>query len=698
MRIEAVRREVTSSGTMEVATATIKATPKIFDMFANDTYANKPLAIMRELASNAIDAHKAAGREDRPIEIILPSPLEPMCVVRDFGTGMPHEFVMGPFMAYTDGSTKDNNDDAIGGFGIGSKSPFSYVDQFTLRVVHEGVLSVYTMFKNEDGIPAIGLQGQTTTDEPNGVEVSFPVEDKDMEAFSEAAQQALQYFRPLPLVTNGTLNAPDYSYTGTNWAMRGTAGDLGVIMGGVRYPVSESSLSYELRNDKQISPLLKYGIDITLPIGSCGVAMSREQLSYVPKTSTSIAAGLKAILKDVVDTFSTFFDKAPNEWTAMKQLVEQTGMNSYQRNARAQLLLANAFYKGKKLETGFKLHDAYLPGTKAWLVQPKSSRRGVNVPPPKWVTVGDVYTITPGQVEKIIIDDLPHSPKSKSNLKIRDFIATLPQTSHTFVFRPSEAAGELTKLIGALRGCDDYVLTSTLPEPVAVSKATGLVRPRVRMFTYDGGSDAYTGRKINNLSPALSKKDRVKEIKYADQPATGILVTMTSFDLPHDLHKKMDTGLVAWKDLSFVNAIDAPKLKATFRNFDEVWQERFDAKIKQWPNLGESLAVYQDGILSAEFIRWRKVLAGHPKGRAVIPPAARKRPFGKIITLFEEHILPLTDEQKRMAPFVKMALPKGLDLGKLRAEFLRQTDAWILWNALRVETDNSHLDLFLRNI
>jgi HSP90 family molecular chaperone len=158
MRVENVKREVTGSTTMQVAKATIKATPKIFDMFANDTYANKPLAIMRELVANGIDAHVAAGRADRPVEVVMPTSLDPTCRIRDFGTGMAHDFVMGPFMAYTDGSTKDKDDGAIGGFGIGSKSPFAYVDQYTLRVVHQGVLSIYTMFKDEDGIPAIGLQ------------------------------------------------------------------------------------------------------------------------------------------------------------------------------------------------------------------------------------------------------------------------------------------------------------------------------------------------------------------------------------------------------------------------------------------------------------------------------------------------------------------------------------------------------------
>jgi HSP90 family molecular chaperone len=170
MLLEQTIRPVTSTGIMQTAKATIKATPKIFSFFADQTYSNKPVAITRELVANAIDAHTAAGVSDVPIEVWLPTDFDPTYRVRDQGIGMSHDFIMGPFMAYTDGSTKDNANDQIGGFGIGSKSPFAYTDQFTLRSVHQGTVSIYSMFIDEDGIPSVGLLGQKQTNEANGVE------------------------------------------------------------------------------------------------------------------------------------------------------------------------------------------------------------------------------------------------------------------------------------------------------------------------------------------------------------------------------------------------------------------------------------------------------------------------------------------------------------------------------------------------
>jgi len=701
MRIEAVKRDVQSSGTMAVAVATIKATPKIFDMFANDTYANKPLAIMRELVSNAVDAHVAAGLADRPVEVHLPTELDPTCRIRDYGTGMSHVFMMGDpstntpskFMAYTDGSTKDGDDKAIGGFGIGSKSPFSYVDQFTIRSAHEGILSIYTMFKNEEGLPAIGLQAQTTTDEPNGVEVSFPVEDSDMQTFRDAAQKALQYFRPLPLVTNGTIDPPAYTYTGSNWAMRPSAGELGVIMGGNRYPVNQHSLDYNLRTDTKLSGLLNYGLDLTMPIGSCGVAMSREQLSYVPKTSISIKAHLEGIIEDVVKTFANFFDNCPSEWDAMALLLKEVGVSSYSRNPRAQLLLSNARYKGRALETGFRLH--HLADHSIWAIQPQSHRRGSLCPLPKWVLLSDVYTITPGSTELVIIDDLPQNSKSKTIRRIRHYVDTnCSQSKMIYVLRGIEgSAFDVRYMLSLMKNPSDVVYTSAMPEPVAAPKQAKATRPRVRMFTFNGNNDAFTKSPIRNLAPGHSKRDAVKEVPYTAQPASGIMVVMDNFDLPKDFHKKMDATLISYSDLVFVNGVDAVKLKGAFKNFEDVFTERLATAQSAYPELPQRLALFNDVNLEGLFRYLRDSLKN-----IVLTDAQKKRPFGKVKALYDEYIVPLTEKQRALAPFVTSALPKGLNTLDLIQRFNReQEDVKILLSRLDL-SDARHVALLAKNL
>src|SRR5271167_3797342 len=94
MRVVMASPVVQSSGIAEQNRFTIPLTGKIFDDIVDKRYSDKPRAIQRELATNGLDSHKAAGIPDRPIKIHHPTKFAPHFSVRDFGTGMTHEQVM----------------------------------------------------------------------------------------------------------------------------------------------------------------------------------------------------------------------------------------------------------------------------------------------------------------------------------------------------------------------------------------------------------------------------------------------------------------------------------------------------------------------------------------------------------------------------------------------------------------------------
>lgn len=693
MRIENTKREVETSTTAEVSKATIKATPKLFDMFADQTYANKPVAIMRELVANGVDAHTAAGCPQRPVEVTLPTELDPMCVIQDFGIGMAHDFVMGPFMAYTDGSTKDSSDDQIGGFGIGSKSPFAYVDQFTLRVVHDGTVSIYTMFKDTDGIPAISRQTHGATKEPNGVSVSFPVEADDVQTFRDAAQEALQYFDPMPKIINGEIKAPEYTYRGNGWGLRTKTEPLGVIMGGVRYPVSPDSLGGSLRHDKELSPLLNYGIDITLPIGACGIAMSREQLSYTPKTTESIKAALEGILDDVVKTFATLFDHCKTEWEAMKLLSDELGgVSYYRRTARQELMAKNARYKGRELHTEFKLADNDLPDTRTWRIDAKHTSRGLNCPTPRWNDgLTDLYGLNPSQIECVIFDDMEVSPKNKNVAKMRHYVDDKCQRDKSIIVVRPPHGTKLATVRALFRGCPDIVLTSTMAEPPKRTTASGKTRPKVRMFTYDGSTPSWQPV-LTNLSPAYGKKG-ITELEEKDQPSKGTMVVMDNFSIPADLHARMKLGIFNWSDLVFVNSGDATKIKDDFEDFEKVWQKHLDAELAKHPELAERIAVANDSDLSWLFGQWRDIRSHVAFDK--LTQAQQNRPFGRVAALYEQYVAPMTAEQRKLAPFVTAKLPPRTDPEKMRAAVKqKQPKLHTLLSELR-SSNKSHVDIIV---
>ena len=80
-------------------------------------YADAPLAVLREYATNARDSHVAAGT-DRPIEVDLPSDLNPTLVIRDFGVGLSEAEIIDVYARYG-ASTKRDTNDQVGAFGLG---------------------------------------------------------------------------------------------------------------------------------------------------------------------------------------------------------------------------------------------------------------------------------------------------------------------------------------------------------------------------------------------------------------------------------------------------------------------------------------------------------------------------------------------------------------------------------------------------
>lgn len=704
MLLEKQDREVQHGGHGRTVQAKIKASRKLFSFFSDGVYSNKPVAICRELVANAIDSHVMAGKPTLPVEVTLPTELDPTFMVRDFGTGMTEDFIFDKYLVYAEGSTKDGSNEAIGGFGIGKAAVFSYVDQFSLVSVVDGVKGVYSVFIDDTGIPAITQIATTTTDEGNGVSISFPVEVDDIKTFAEAAQTALQYFNPLPKMLNGNIDEPAYNYRGKGWMLRPTSGDLAVIMGGVRYPVATVNLTSKLRGNARLSPLLSYGIDLIMPIGSCGVALSREALSYDGKTSENIEKALEGMIDDVISTFAHMFDDCDTMWEAIVKLSKETGGASA-TTGRGKLLAANAFWKGVKIEQTIPVRNRTNIGN-CWMIEPTSyrRRRSTNVGNAKWEDVSEQHNLYPGNIETVIVDDLPLSPKSKTIRKIKIHIEdNTKQEKHTLVLRarPDNTDKKaIEDMLNNIGGPKNVIYTSDLPEPPVESTATvkvagsAYVRPRIRMFQTTGSTD-YHGNRITNLNPSWAKtySGAVKEIEYADQPTTGIMVVMNNFDMPNGLRKLMDVGLIKWNELFFVNKADENKVKDHFEDYEKVHAQRLKAALATYPALAQRLAVHQSSL--NDYTKFIKLVVDQKISLTV---AQQARPFGKMVALWQDYIAPLDDLQLRLAPYVKPALPPRINPDKVVEAFKEQQgDAIILLEELRL-TEPKHLALIAKNL
>jgi hypothetical protein len=296
------QNEAILSNVGQVGEFRIRNSAKAFSILSSGLYANKIRAIIRELSCNAVDSHVAAGKTSVPFDIHLPNLLEPWFSIRDYGTGLNREQVTNLYTTYFE-STKTTSNEFIGALGLGSKSPFSYTDNFTVTAVKDGVRGVYTAFINEVGVPSIALMTESETTEPNGVEVKFSVNDnKDFGKFQQEAGVVYKHFKLRPVVSgasNFKFTDPEYKEQDiipgvhrVHTNLRGGCESV-AIMGNIEYPINVPGSELKVFGD--LAPMLNCGLVIEFGIGQLDFQASREGLSYVGVTLASIKSKLEQL-------------------------------------------------------------------------------------------------------------------------------------------------------------------------------------------------------------------------------------------------------------------------------------------------------------------------------------------------------------------------------------------------------------------
>lgn len=298
--------EIERSGITTESTFKIKTTAKAFEILSTGLYSNAILAIIRELSSNAYDAHIAAGRSDIPFDVHLPNVLEPFFSIRDYGTGLSNEEIFSLYTTYFE-STKTESNDFIGALGLGSKSPFSYVPSFEVISWHEGTQRNYSIFLNEEGIPCVALLGEFPTDQTNGLEVRLAVKRDDFYKFREELAHILKFFPTKPTVKGHVgfqFDAlPETKLSGEQWYIthRGyNDPQMVAVQGNVPYKV-DLSLVAEALTDNELNAVERFvnkNVQAVLffNIGELEVAASREAIRYDERTKNNIANRLRQLV------------------------------------------------------------------------------------------------------------------------------------------------------------------------------------------------------------------------------------------------------------------------------------------------------------------------------------------------------------------------------------------------------------------
>lgn len=155
----------------------ISNSPEFFQILSKNIYTQPELAVVRELMCNAWDAHIAAGI-DKHIQVNVAPNTEGILTltIKDFGMGIPHDKIQEIFMTYGQ-STKTADGNQTGGLGLGCKSPFAIVDDFTVINCNSGIKVTHIMQRASNmhgGAPGSLEIGREPTEE-TGVTIEVPV-------------------------------------------------------------------------------------------------------------------------------------------------------------------------------------------------------------------------------------------------------------------------------------------------------------------------------------------------------------------------------------------------------------------------------------------------------------------------------------------------------------------------------------------
>ena len=322
------QEEVVLGGVSEVGEFRIRNSAKAFSILSSGLYANKIKAIIRELSTNAVDSHVAAGRADTPFDVHLPNSLEPWFAIRDYGTGLDHDQVTQIYTTYFE-STKTGSNDFVGALGLGSKSPFAYTDNFTVTAVKDGVKRIYSAFINPQGVPSIAKMGEEATADLSGVEIKFSVNDQwEYSKFRTEAASVYKYFTLRPVVSGNAdfaIREVDYDVKdiapGVHSRKGGSYEASTAVMGNIAYPIDiPQAQQKELGG---LADLLDCNLEIHFGIGELDFQASREGLSYIPQTVQAIKRKLEEVNSVLAERVKADADKITNAWQKAHFLLDR---------------------------------------------------------------------------------------------------------------------------------------------------------------------------------------------------------------------------------------------------------------------------------------------------------------------------------------------------------------------------------------
>ena len=318
---------------------------KLINIVENDIYSDKILVVIREYACNAYDANVFVGKRNTPIQVFMPSRLEPNFKVRDNGQGLSETDIKEVYTSYGE-STKSDSNEFIGALGIGSKSGFAYGDNFVVTSYHNGTKTVYNAVKSATKREIVKLYSEPSS-EPSGIEVSVPVKHGDDYLFVTKSLNFFKYWDIYPEIIGidkirieESLNHK-IAFSGTDWFIKKTdryehkSTTMTAIMGNISYPIVWDLVKQKITDSSgtKFSKVLRFIASnvsvVRFNIGDLEIAPSREALQYTDHTVNNIIARINCLIDELEQCVVDRINNCKTEWESKKMFIEFFGHDTY---------------------------------------------------------------------------------------------------------------------------------------------------------------------------------------------------------------------------------------------------------------------------------------------------------------------------------------------------------------------------------
>lgn len=265
-----------------------------YEMMSKSIYSNPKGSIVRELVSNGFDAHIEAGVTKPVIIKGYQEELDYYISFQDFGVGISEQRFHDIYLKYLSSSKRDTNE-LMGGFGLGSKSPFSYAQVFYILTRYDGIEYYYIMSKGQNAKPNWDLFYKKPTEEANGTTIKFLIEGGrggiDWFEFKQEILSQLKYFDDV--YVDGFDIENDYKileYKTFKYRVDTQDTRMHIALGKVTYPIDWEMLK---------RPQINIPVGVGFNIGELMITPNRESIRYNDEVITIINKKIDECLREI---------------------------------------------------------------------------------------------------------------------------------------------------------------------------------------------------------------------------------------------------------------------------------------------------------------------------------------------------------------------------------------------------------------